>query len=170
MSLTDREFWTVIHGLVLGAIYLLGFSAGLVGLWSFRPEWVTVEGIRERLRRLQILVWGMALVSWATVITGTYIVYPWYRAQVPDSPRSILLADPATELWHRFGMEWKEHVGWVTPILATAVAFMVSYYGPRLSERPWIRYGAILLFGLAFAAAAVAGVFGAFLNKVAPIV
>ncbi|MFQ5944699.1 MAG: hypothetical protein ACE5NC_00400 [Anaerolineae bacterium] len=169
MSLTDREFWTVIHGLVLGAIYLLGFSAGLVGLWSFRPEWVTVEGIRERLRRLQILVWGMALVAWATVITGTYIVYPWYRAKVPDSPRSILLGDPSTELWHRFGMEWKEHIGWVTPILATAVAFMVSYYGPRLAERHRVRYGAIILFAAAFAAAAVAGVFGAFITKVAPL-
>ena len=37
MTLTEREFWTVIHGMVLGATFLLAFSGGLAGLWSLRP-------------------------------------------------------------------------------------------------------------------------------------
>lgn len=29
-----------------------------------------------------------------------------------------------TTRWHDFGMEWKEHVGWLVPLLLTAVAFL----------------------------------------------
>jgi len=55
------------------------------------------------------------------------------------------------------------------PFLATASAFLVYYYGPRLIARPWLRMAVIVMFVGAFAAAAIGGVFGAFLNKVAPI-
>ncbi|MBI4492846.1 MAG: hypothetical protein HY690_08655 [Chloroflexi bacterium] len=168
MSLTDREFWTVIHGMGLGAIFLLAFAGGLAGLWSLRAELVTVGGLRERLPRLEIGTLVMALVAWLTVIIGTYVVYPWYRDPSPTSPRSLLLADPNKALWHTFGMEWKEHVAWLAPILATAVAYVVIYYGPRLAQERRVRNALLVLFVLAFAAAAVAGLFGAFLNKVAP--
>lgn len=40
-------------------------------------------------------------------------------------PGSILLANPATKDWHNFAMEWKEHIAWLAPILATVVAFIV---------------------------------------------
>jgi hypothetical protein len=67
-------------------------------------------------------------------------------------------------------MEWKEHVAWAAPFLATGAAFIIAYYGPRLVARPWVRAMAIVMFVGAFAAAVVGGAFGAFLNKVAPIV
>jgi len=169
MSLTSRELWTVLHGLIFGSLFLAAFAGGFAGLYSFRPELVTVAGIRERLTRLLAGTWIMAVVAWVTVWSGTYLVYPWYRASQPDSPRSLLLADPAKAAWHSFGMEWKEHVGWFAPILATAVAFIVAYYGPQLAEDARLRRAVMWLFALAFIAAAVAGVFGAFLNKVAPI-
>ena len=66
-------------------------------------------------------------------------------------------------------MEWKEHVAWAAPILATAVTFIVIYYGRRLEYNKLLRYTTIALFVGAFAAAAVAGVMGAFINKAAPI-
>jgi len=169
MTVSFRELWTVLHGLVFGSLFLLAFAGGIAGLYSLRPEWVTVAGMRERLRRLLAGTWLMALVAWITVGSGTYIVYPWYRARGPESPRSQLLANPATALWHTFGMEWKEHIGWFAPILATAVAFLVAYYGTQLAEDNRLRKAAIWLFVLAFGAAAVAGIFGAFLNKVAPV-
>jgi hypothetical protein len=177
MSLTDREFWTVVHGMGLGAIFLLAFAGGLAGLYSLRPEFLTVGGIRERLPRLE---WGtalMAVVAWLTVIIGTYIVYPWYRAAPTPGitgdalkafPRSFLLASERTAVWHTFGMEWKEHVAWIAPVLATSVAIVVFYYGAQLVREPKIRQALIVLFTIAFAAAAVAGIFGAFINKVAP--
>jgi hypothetical protein len=169
MHLSDRETWTVIHGMVLGAAFLLAFGGGLAGLYSLKPGLVTAEGIRERTRRLIAGTWVMAVVAWATVITGTWIVYPWYRSSAVDSPRSLLLADPDTKSWHTFGMEWKEHIAWIAPILATAVAFVVTYYGPRLIRRQGLRRAVLVMFVVAFAAAGVAGIFGAFINKVAPI-
>ncbi len=169
MHLTDRETWTVIHGMVLGAAFLLAFAGGLAGLYSLRPGLITPEGIRERTRRLIVGTWVMAAVAWATVITGTWIVYPWYRSSAIDSPRSMLLANPDTARWHTFGMEWKEHIAWFAPILATTVAFVVAYYGSRLIRHQSVRRALMVMFVAAFAAAGVAGVFGAFINKVAPI-
>lgn len=191
MELSSRELWTVIHGLVLGTLFLLAFAGGLAGLWSLRPGFLTAAGIKERMARLYFGMWAMALVAWATVITGTWIVYPWYRvklapvgddpyagcagAVVPSdtcSPRDFLLSNVSgrTETWHKLGMEWKEHISWAAPILATAAAFLVVYYGPRLIARPWLRAAVIVMFVGAFAAAAVGGAFGAFLNKIAPII
>lgn len=176
MELSNRETWALIHGIIVGTVFILAFAGGLAGLWSLRWELVTPEGIRERLRRLQVGTWGMAAISWIAVMTGTYIVYPWYRATPPegttdlsDYPRSLLLSDAGTDLWHKFGMEWKEHIAFVVPILATAVAFIVTYYGPRLADRPLIRYTAMGAFLLAFAAAGIASVFGALITKAAPI-
>ena len=175
MEVSAREGWTIVHGLVVGTVFLVAFAGGVAGLWSLREELVTLEGIKERLRRLYLGVWGMAIIAWVTVITGTYVIYPWYRASPPEGadlteyPRSFLLADPDRDLWHKFGMEWKEHVGWAAPILATAVAFVVTYYGGRLARDDRLRWLVMGTFVVAFAAAAVAGVFGAFINKAAPI-
>ena len=176
MELTSRETWTVLHGLLLGSVFLLAFAGGLAGLWSLRAELVTVAGVEERLRRLWIGVWAMAIMAWVTVVSGTYVVYPWYRAAPPEGtedltnyPRSLLLSDPGTDAWHTFGMEWKEHVAWAAPILATAVAFIVTWYGRRLAHDDRLRYATIVLFVLAFLSAAVAGIFGAFITKAAPL-
>ena len=176
MEVSAKEGWTIIHGLVVGTVFLVAFAGGVAGLWSLRTELVTLEGIKERLRRLYLGVWGMAIIAWVTVITGTYVVYPWYRATPPKGttdlthyPRAFLLADADKDLWHKFGMEWKEHVAWAAPILATAVAFVVTYYGGRLARDNKLRWLVMVMFVAAFAAAAVAGVFGAFINKAAPI-
>lgn len=169
MSLTAREWWTVIHGMGLGAAFLLAFAGGLAGLYSLRPRLITAEGIRERTRRLVLGTWAMAAAAWLTVITGTWIVYPWYREDIPSSAKSQLLADPGTASWHTFGMEWKEHIAWISPLLATVVAFVVTYYGTRLIRHDGVRKALMVTFVAAFLTAGVAGLFGAFINKVAPI-
>ncbi len=66
-------------------------------------------------------------------------------------------------------MEWKEHIAWISPILATAVAFIVVYYGTNLIRHDRVRRTAMVLFVLSFATALVAGAFGAFITKVAPV-
>jgi hypothetical protein len=176
MSFTDRELWAVIHGLVLGTLFLLAFGGGLAGLWSLKERLVTQEGVEERTPRLLIGTSVMAIVAWLTVLTGTFVVYPWYRAAPPEGatdltayPRSSLLADPTLEAWHSFGMEWKEHIAWIAPMVATAVAFTVIYYGVQLIRRGEMRRALLILFTLAFAAAGVAGLFGAFITKAAPV-
>lgn len=187
MELSYREAMTVLHGMVLGAAFLLAFGGGLAGLYSLRPALVTAEGVRERVRRLVIGTWAMAAVAWGTVITGTWIVYPWYReklagddlsgcagAALPTStcsPRDFLLSETTgdTSGWHTFGFEWKEHIAWISPLLATAVAFAVTYYGVRLIRHQGLRRALMVLFVASFATAGIAGIFGAFVNKIAPI-
>jgi hypothetical protein len=182
MEFTEREIWTVGHGLVLGTLFLLAFGGGLAGLYSLKAQLLTEEGIAERTPRLLVGSVVMAVVAWLTVVSGTFVVYPWYRAAPPegldrtvqspellDFPRYWLLASDRTAEWHKFGMEWKEHVAWIAPFLATAVAFAVLYYGAQLVRRGEIRRAAIIFFTLAFLAAGVAGLFGAFITKAAPV-
>ena len=169
MQLTNRETWTLIHGMILGSGFLLAFARGLAGLYSFRSDLVTADGIRERLFRLRVGVTGMALLAWGTVITGTWIVYPWYREKTPTSAKSILLANPDTANWHDFGMEWKEHIAWLSPILATVAAFLVLYYGPWLARSRTARILVLAFFVAGFATAAAAGLFGALITKAAPV-
>ena len=169
MDLSSREFWALIHGLILGGLFLVAFAGGLAGLYSYRPKLVTAEGARERLRRLNIGMRTMAVVAWLTVISGTFIVYPWYREETPDSARSTLLADPDTADWHEFAMEWKEHIAWIAPMLATVAAFIVFYYGAGLMRNRAMRLTAIWCFVAAFAIAAIAGIFGALITKNASV-
>ena len=169
MELTNREFWTLVHGLIIGSAFLLAFAGGLAGLYSLRTELVTPAGLAERVRRLKIGVSAMAIAAWATVLTGTYIVYPWYREGVPTSARSTLLADPSTADWHKFGIEWKEHIALISPMLATVAAFLVIYYGASLARNPKLRRITTVVFVAAFAVAAIAGIFGALITKAAAV-
>jgi hypothetical protein len=177
MEMTSREFWTAFHGMVLGAAFLLAFTGGFVGLWTLRPEWITPEGASRSIRRLIIWTWTMAILAWLTVIVGTYVVYPWYRAKPPPGtsgaalsgfPKYLLVSDPNTADWHEFGMEWKEHVSWLAPILATAVAFIVSRYRRSVVQDARIQRALLFLYTAAFCCAAIAGLFGALINKAAP--
>ena len=175
MELSNREAWTIVHGMTVGALFLVAFAGVMIELWGLRERLLTFAGIKDKLRRLYVGVWGMAIIAWAAVVTGTYVIYPWYRATPPKGadltkyPRALLLADANKDLWHKFGMEWKEHIAWAAPILATAVAFVVTYYGARLARDNKLRWLTIVMFAAAFGAAAVAGVFGALINKAAPI-
>lgn len=165
MELTAKELWTVIHGLILGAIYLLAFTGGLADLWSLKPALLTGKGLHTHLRRLRIGVWLMALISWLTVITGTYLIYPWYH----EGPREFLMSNEKLAGWDTFGMEWKIHVGWLSPILMTCVGFIVTYYRIELVHRPALRHILLALFLLSFFTAAIAAIFGTFITKIAPI-
>jgi hypothetical protein len=188
MELTYRETWALVHGIILGSVFLMAFSGGLAGLYSLRPRLVTEEGIRERMGRLYVGTTVMAGLVWATVITGTYVVYPWYREKLagadyagcsglalPDgvkcSPRDFLLSNVSgdTSEWHSFGMEWKEHIAWFSPLFATLAMFMVLYYRRSLTRNNTARWITIGFFVLAFAVAAIPGIWGALITKAAPV-
>ncbi len=61
-------------------------------------------------------------------------------------------------------MEWKVHVGWITPFLATAVAFVALCYGKRLVADFQVRKTLTNLFVIAFATAVIASSLGALVN------
>jgi hypothetical protein len=182
MNLTDKEFWTLVHGMGFGALYLLAFAGGIAGLYSLRKELLTDEGVRERLVRLR---WGtiiMAICVWATVIVGTFVVYPWYRArpaegvdtavqseELREYPRYWLLASEETAQYHEFGMEFKEHVTWIAPMLTTVVAYAVFRYQKELAVNPQARWMIVAFFILSFAIAGIGGALGALITKAAPV-
>jgi hypothetical protein len=169
MDLSTHEFWALIHGLILGGGFLLAFAGGLAGLYSLKPGYMTEVGLADRMRRLVAGTTAMAAIAWVTVITGTWIVYPWYREDAPDSPRSVLLENSDTADWHDFAFEWKEHVAWLAPMLATAAAFIVFYYRADLIKNQMARKVAMGLFIAAFAIAALAGILGALVTKNASV-
>jgi hypothetical protein len=85
-----------------------------------------------------------------------------------EYPKSLLLSNPRTADWHEFGMEWKEHVAWLAPILATAVAFVVTRYRQQVAEDFQIRRALLILYTVAFFSASCAGMLGALIDKAAP--
>jgi hypothetical protein len=178
MTLTTREWWTALHGMFLGAVFLLVFSGCAASLWSLRSEWTTPPGRAGAARILVGSSWAMAILAWLTVSIGTFVIYPWYRAAPPSGthsamlagyPKALLISQKKTAGWHQFGMEWKEHVGWLAPIFATGVALVATRYRKTLANEKHLRQTMLVLITAAFFAAAVAGLFGAFINKMAPV-
>ncbi|MBF0529369.1 MAG: hypothetical protein HQK55_08880 [Deltaproteobacteria bacterium] len=175
MWISFREGLTIIHGMGFGATFLLLFAGVWVLAWGLRSGWLTEAGLEVHRRWVSLGAGLMALVSWLTVILGTYLPYTWYRAKPPQGadlsefPRSFILANPKLAFLHNFGMEWKEHIAWLCPILATAAAYIIWRYGAKLAVEHKLRQSALTLLTVAFAAAAVAGLLGAFITKAAPI-
>ena len=176
MEISFRDLLTVLHGMGFGALFMLAFSGALAEIYRMSAPSLPGKAIPGGQRALKIYLAAMVLLAWATVISGAYIVYPWYRATPPagafdlaDYPRRLLLASPKTSGWHSLGMEWKEHVAWLAPIAMTMVAYVFAKYGPSLHRQRGIRCAVLTFAVVAFVATGVAGVFGAFLNKYAPV-
>jgi hypothetical protein len=167
---------TLIHGMGFGALYLLACSGAIVELYRrYAPTCQTPVEVRDE-RFLSTYLVVMAALAWLTVLTGTYIIYPWYRAVPPPGtanlagfPQRMLMANPSTIAWHSIGMEWKEYVAWLVPISITMAAAVFIRYGRNLRRHPEL-YSAVLGFVfVSIFAAGVAGFLGAMLNKYAPV-
>ena len=79
MLFSDRSLWTMLHGLVLsgGALMLL-----LTALFSLRVM-AAPEGAIVPARQSNAFAWvtvAAATLLWLSVLGGTYIVFPMYRA------------------------------------------------------------------------------------------
>jgi hypothetical protein len=169
MDLTTREIWALVHGLVIGGPFLLSFAAVLVALHGLSSQLLTAEGVRERVAQLRLGASVMAVMSWAIVFIGIWVLLPWYSEDTPDSPRSILLADSGTRQWHEFADVWKTHVAFMAPILATTGAALVLYYGRTLARDRSIRNLVLACFLGAFAVASLAALIGSLVTRAAPI-
>ena len=118
----------------------------------------------------------MVLLAWLAVLSGAYVIYPWYRATPPPAtaslamfPQRLLTSSPHTIGWHSIGMEWKEHVAWFAPISITMVAFVFFRYGREIRFHKGLRSAVLGFTAASFLAAGIAGFFGAMLNKAAPV-
>ena len=176
MEITVRDLMTVLHGMGFGALFMLAFSGALAELYRMSLATGPVQTSNRGQTLLNVYLVAMVLLAWLTVFSGAYIVYPWYRAVPPagltdlsEYPRRLLLSSGKTSEWHNVGMEWKEHVSWLAPIAITMVAYVAMKYRWAIT-RPRQMRTAVLVFAVAaFVATGVAGAFGAFLNKYAPV-
>jgi hypothetical protein len=174
MEITVRGMWTLVHGMGFGALYLLACTGALVEIYRTTTGAAAMTPGQEKFVRFYLL--AMVVVAWFAVLTGAYIVYPWYRAVPPAGttalamfPQKLLMSSAHTSGWHSLGMEWKEHVAWFAPISITMAAAVFLQYGRDLKRHPQLRT-AVLGFTMAsFMAAGIAGFFGAMIDKVAPV-
>ena len=176
MEISLRDLVTVLHGMGFGTLFMMAFS-GAIGL-IYVTAFVGIQPLAARMTTLMFRFYlsSMVLLAWLTVLSGTYIIYPWYRAKptagttdLTGYPRSLLLSNPLTSGWHDLGMEWKEHVAWFTPMAMTMVAYVFIKYGPQIALHRQLRNAVLGFTAAAFFATAVAGGVGAFLNKFAPV-
>jgi MFS family permease len=176
VEITTRDLITVVHGMGFGALFMLAFSGALAQLHRLPAASVSSKPGKREHRLLAVYLIGMVVPAWLTVLSGAYVVYPWYRAVPPagatdlaDYPRRLLLASGHTSEWHNVGMEWKENVAWLAPLAMTMVAYVTLRYSREIVRSRTMRTAVIGFALAAFIATGIAGMFGAFLNKYAPV-
>ena len=176
MEISTHGMWTVIHGMGFGGLYLLACSGAIVELWRrYAPASVASSGEHDETF-FRIYLAAMAALAWLAVLSGAYIVYPWYRAVPPAGtaglaayPQRLLMSSPSTIGWHSLGMEWKEHVAWLAPISITMAAAVVFRYGRALSSLPKLRNAVLGFVLVSLVSAGIAGFFGAETENHAPV-
>lgn len=173
---SDRSVWTMIHGIVLGGGALMALAAALFSLRAMRAADPSNVAAQDQSRYLAWLVVFAAAALWLTVLIGTYVNFPPYRAAPPDGltdlsqyPRSLIQSNPETVWLHALAMEIKEHVPWTAAMLATAVAFVATRYRSKLLTDTRLNGMATTLLAICFLLASIVGVLGIFINKVAPL-
>jgi hypothetical protein len=174
---TVRAILTSIHGICFGCFFLLA-SFGLV-VGTAAATGTDVSPLRASCRRVafeRLYLLVTAALAWVAVLSGTYLIYPWYRATPPPHAtdlrhfsRQLLVSNAATAKWHSIGMEWKEHVSFVAPIVITSVAYVCWRHRDLVVRDPQVRRLVLGFSLMAVAAAGIAACTGAFLNKLAPI-
>ena len=114
MEIATRSLWTLIHGMGFGALYLLACSGLLVELYRLTSPSKPSDPTPAQQRFLKIYLITMVVLAWAAVLTGAYVIYPWYRATPPPGtadlsmfPQRLLMSSPTTIGWHslRHGVE-----------------------------------------------------------------
>jgi hypothetical protein len=175
MLFSERSVWTMVHGIGLGGAALLGLAAALFYLYATRPAPPSIT-IESGSRAFALLTTFTAVMLWLTVIVGTYVIFPPYRATPPPGttdlsqfPRALVLANANTAWLHAFAMEVKEHMPWIASMLMTAVAFIAVRYPTATLRSPSLRKTALSLLAISFAIAAFVSLLGMFVNKVAPL-
>jgi hypothetical protein len=176
MLFSDRSFWTMMHGIVLGGAAMLALFAALFAM-NAAYALDAAAAVRDHQSRsvARLVVFGTVML-WVTVLSGTYVVFPPYRAAPPEGltdlaryPRSLLLANSETAWLHTFAMESKEHMPWIAAMLATAAAFVAVRYRPALGTDPVLRRTVLALLGMCFTLVSFTAVMGILVNKAAPL-
>jgi hypothetical protein len=166
---TARGWWNTAHGVVLGALYLVTLVLALVAVLLARETDLTAVGFASSLRQVRYGVVAAAALGWVTVVSGTWGIYPWFRAASPDSPRSLLLARASLAIWADWLVVSKEWVAWASVVLVTAAAIAGYRWRRRLESDAGARRRVAGLLGTALLCAGYAAAIGTLLAKLAPV-
>jgi hypothetical protein len=176
MLFSDRSILTMVHGIALGGAALMALSAALFSLYALRRSTASDPAAAAASPAVAGLAVFAAAVLWLAVISGTYVVFPPYRATPPAGltdlaayPRALIMANPNTAWLHAFAMETKEHAPWIASMLATAAAFVAVRYRRTLLHDAQVRRMAATLLAVSLVLVAYVSLLGIFVNKVAPL-
>ena len=166
---------TMVHGIVLSGGALLALAAALFAVRAMAlPDGATVSvGQGNSFSRVTLM---SAILLWASVFGGTFLVFPLYRAAPPEGltmlaefPRALLMSNPDTRWLHAFAMEIKEHMPWIAAMLATAAAFIARRHRATLLADGSLRKVVSTLLSVTFVIVSFVAILGVFVNKVAPL-
>ncbi len=93
---TERSLWTMIHGIVLSGAALMALSAALFSLHTIRAGNASETVAQIQSRYLVGLTVFTAAMLWLTVLVGTYVVFPPYRAVPPEGLTPPVSQGPAS--------------------------------------------------------------------------
>jgi hypothetical protein len=71
-----------------GALFLLACSAAITELWRGCFGQDSIEHVNKILRWHLL---GMTVAAWLAVLSGAYIIYPWYRAVPPTGTHELTM-------------------------------------------------------------------------------
>jgi hypothetical protein len=148
---------SAFHGLLAG-ITLITMTIGLyqaLRLWS---------GDALNIRELEAGSVLNASACFMTIIFGNWVRVA-YSAE--NGPRSYFL-ETAPDI-HKIFFEFKELSALFTLPLAVGAAYLICYYGERLSSNRVVRETTALLLGLAFFYFLIAFGLGAAITKLRPV-
>lgn len=175
MLFSTSSLLTMLHGLVLsgGALMLLVLALLSLRLTAASSDATGADRHAAMFGRLAV---AAAILLWLSVVSGTYFIFPMYRATPPegvtalaDYPRALLMSKPDTRWLHSFGMEIKEHVPWIAAMLATAAAFVALRHPASIAADRTVRRATGALLVIALMLTASVALLGVFVNKVAPV-
>ena len=175
MLFSDRSLLTMLHGLVLSGGALVLLVAALLSLYAMAAPAGTPVPARHT-NVIAGLALAIAVLLWMSVLSGTYVIFPMYRATPPEGvaslaeyPRALLMSSTETRWLHAFGMEIKEHVPWIAAMLATAAAFVARRHRDTLLVDGTLRRITGTLLATSLVLVAWVALLGVFVNKVAPL-
>ena len=165
---TGHGWLNTAHGVLFGGGYIVLLALALLAVACLRPAHLTPSGLRLTERQVGVSVTAATVVAWIAVVTGTWGIYPWFRA-VPGGAASVLLAHPSLAFWARWVIASKEWVAWTSVAFVTAAALTGFRWRARLAGEALLRRRLLGLLVAAFLGAAYAGAVGTLLAKLAPV-
>lgn len=153
----SKDFIGILHGF-LGTIFLMGFSGALAEL---------LELTHHGARRVRLGTTVMFVASLLLSFTGG-VLYAIYRAPVPESARSKLLAS-STPWVHTILMELKEFTGMYVPIILAVAVFIAWHHKAEMDSDKTIRKVLAGVLILAMLVTLMTFGLGAYITKAQPL-